>query len=381
MGRVRGDIPRPLEAEAALLRRVSMKRKWFIAVALVAFAAVTTPTVAGATSKPTPTPPAPVTVVSGLHNPRQIAVGPFGVLAVAEAGSGNVGGTIHDIPCGDGPEGPSCIGNSGSITGILGAGTSHPLSARLFNGLMSAAAPDGSAAVGMDALSFGPTGLAGIFTKIPGVPLPQPLASQNGQLVKFTLHGIQPIANIGDYSLANPLPGHGPDSDPYGVLSSGKVHYVADAANNTLLKVKKNGQISVVATFRHGSDQGGLDGVPTSIAEHNGNLYVGELGSLAPGQGQVTVLKPNGTVVKTITGLTSVTAVAVAPNGDVYATEIFSGAPFGSPGALVKIPANGGPRVTTTLPTPGGVAVMGGKVYVSINSVSPTDGAIVRLPA
>jgi hypothetical protein len=357
-----------------------MKRKWFIAAAVAASAVVSMPTVAGATSKPTPTPPAPVTVVSGLHNPRQIAVGPFGILAVAEAGSGNVGGTIHDIPCGVGPEGPSCIGNSGSITGILGAGSNHPLSARLFNGLMSAAAPNGTNAVGMDALSFGPTGLAGIFTKIPGVPLPQPLASQNGQLVKFTLHGVQPIANIGDYSLANPLPGHGPDSDPYGVLSTGGVHYVADAANNTLLKVK-NGHISVVATFRHGSDQGGLDGVPTSIAEHNGYLYVGELGSLAPGQGQITVLKPNGTVVKTITGLTSVTSIAVAPNGDIYATELFTGAPFVTSGALVKIPANGGPRVTTTLSAPGGVAVVGGKVYVSINSISPTDGAIVRLPA
>jgi hypothetical protein len=356
-----------------------MKRKWFIAAAIAAVAAVSTPAIAGATPTPTPS-TAPVTVASGLHNPRQISVGPFGILAVAEAGSGNVGGTIHDIPCGNGPEGPSCIGNSGSVTGILGAGSNHPLAVRVINGLMSAAAPDGSAAVGMDAVSFGSSGqLSGIFTKIPA-PLPQPLASQNGQLVNFTFQGLQSIADIGDYSLAHPLPGHGPDSDPYGVLARGGVYYVADAANNTLMKVKKDGTISVIATFRHGSDQGGIDGVPTSVAEHHGKLYVGELGSLAPGQGQITVLKPNGGVVKTIKGLTSVTSLAVAPNGDIYATEIFSGAPFASPGALVKIPASGGPWVTTVLPTPGGVAVSCGHVYVSINSVSPTDGAVVRLP-
>ena len=60
----------------------------------------------------------------------------------------------------------------------------------------------------------------------------------------------------------------------------------------------------------------------------------------------------SGTVLRTISGLSSVTGVAVAPNGDVYVTQLFTGAPFGSPG---------------------GVAVSNGKVYVSINSVSPTE--------
>ena len=46
---------------------------------------------------------------------------------------------------------------------------------------------------------------------------------------------------------------------------------------------------------------------------------------------------------KVYTGLSSVTSVAVAKNGDIYATELFTGAPFTSAGALVKIPANGMP--------------------------------------
>ena len=85
-------------------------------------------------------------------------------------------------------------------------------------------------------------------------------------------------------------------------------------------------------------------------------------------------------MLRTYTGLSSVTGVAVARNGDIYATEIFTGEPFNSPGALVKIPADGGPRVTTTLPAPGGVAVdHHGNVYVSINSVSGTDGSVIRI--
>jgi sugar lactone lactonase YvrE len=123
-----------------------------------------------------------------------------------------------------------------------------------------------------------------------------------------------------------------------------------------------------------------FDGVPTSIATHDGNLYVGQLSSLEPGKAKVTVFDREGNVLNTFGDLTSVTSIAVASNGDIYATEIFTGAPFNSPGALVKIPADGGPRTTTELPTPGGVAVdHKGNVYVSINSVTPDKGAVIRL--
>ena len=89
-----------------------MKKVLISLAAAVVFAAVAAPGIADA--HPTPAPPAgPVTVASGLHNPRQIAVGPLGTLAVAEAGSGNVGASVAGA-CFDGPEGPACIGNTGS---------------------------------------------------------------------------------------------------------------------------------------------------------------------------------------------------------------------------------------------------------------------------
>ena len=170
-----------------------MKRKWFIAVAMVAFAAVATPTVAGATPKPVPTPSAPVTVVSGLHNPRQIAVGPFGVLAVAEAGSGNVG--RHD------PRHPMRRGPRGSVVHRqLGIDHRHP---RCRIEPPALGPPVQRPDVGCVArwLCGGGHGRAVVradrpvrhLHQDPGCSVPQPLASQNGQLVKFTPFGEQAV--------------------------------------------------------------------------------------------------------------------------------------------------------------------------------------------
>ncbi|UDY35827.1 ScyD/ScyE family protein [Dermatobacter hominis] len=354
-------------------------RRLLIGLVALAVVAVASPGVAGATGSPHP-PPGPVTVASNLHNPRQIAVGPFGTLAVAEAGTGQVGASDTSIPCGEGPEGPACVGDTGSVTAIFGAWTHRPVATRVVKGLLSVAAPDGSAATGVDAVTFGPWGsLSGIMTAVPA-DLPPKLARQNGQVLRFTPWGPQPVADIASFSLSHLLPGNLPETDPYGILATRHGTYVADAAANTLLRVSNHGNISIVKAFEVRANDG-YDGVPTSIAEHDGNLYVGQLSSLEPGLAKVTVLRPDGKVLKVYDGLSSVTGVAVAKNGDVYATELFTGEPFNSPGALVKISARTGARTVTELPAPGGVAVGGGSAYVSINSVSPTDGAVIRLPA
>ena len=48
-------------------------------------------------------------VVSDLDNPRGLAFGPEGALYIAQAGSGG------DGPCGEGPEGTRCYGETGAI--------------------------------------------------------------------------------------------------------------------------------------------------------------------------------------------------------------------------------------------------------------------------
>jgi hypothetical protein len=327
------------------------------------------------------TPPWTV-VASGLNNPRQMSFGPHGNLYVAEAGSGKVGASDQSGGCFPGPEGEICAGNTSSVTRIRDP-RHDPETRRVQTGLLSfGGATDGSAAIGLDAVSLKGDKVYGIVTWGPPNVLPRSVAAQNGQLVSFSRHGgkVKLVADIGAFSLSHLLPGREPDSNPYGVLATDDDVYVVDAANNTLLEVD-DGRIKVVATFEtRAADGSGFDGVPTSIARHDGKLYVGQLSSFEPGKAKITVFTESGKRLKTYEGLSSVTSVAVAKNGDIYATEIFAGAPFASEGALVKIPHDGGPRVTTPLPTPGGVAVdRRGNVYVSINSVEVGTGQVIRI--
>jgi hypothetical protein len=307
--------------------------------------------------------------------------GVTGDLYVAEAGSGNVNATDAGS-CGTGPEGPVCAGNTSSITRISNpAGSACP--SRVVSGLLSFAAPDGSNATGVDAVSgdLRVGGLYGIMTYGPAGILPASVAGQNGQLLKIDRKGtVTPVFDVAAYSLAHHFPGHDPDSNPYGLLRVGNTSLVADAAANVIYQIDdRHQQIKTVATFET-RPRDAFDGVPTSIAQLGGRFYVGQLSSLMPGKAKVTVFDARGNTIKVYDGLTSVTAVAVARNGDIYATEVFTGAPFASPGALVKIPHDGSPRVTTELPAPGGVAVdLRGRVYVSINSTQPGTGKVIRL--
>lgn len=329
-------------------------------------------------------PPLPgVVVASGLNNPRQLTFDSGGNLYVAEAGTGQLNATDRSGSCGVGPEGPSCSGNTGSITMIKKpAGSAH--ASRVAAGLLSFAAPDGSAATGVDAVSLDSArdGVWGIMTRgAPGVGLPTSVAKQNGQLFRIDSRGkVKPQFDVGAYSLAHPANGQRPDSDPYGLTRVAGDSYVADAAANVVYRIDGR-RIHTVANFESRPNNP-FDGVPTSIVHVGSYFYVGQLSSLAPGAAKITVFNSRWQAVTFYGGLTSVTSVAVARNGDIYATELFTGAPFQSPGALVKISHNGAVRTSTTLPTPGGVAVDNcGHVYVSVNSVAPGGGSVLRLPA
>lgn len=311
-------------------------------------------------------------VALGLNNPRQMSIGPDGTLYVAEAGSGKVGATDLSGGCWEGPEGGgTCAGDTGAITAIPSPATATPADAqRVVTGLLSLAGEgSGTAAVGPNAVSVAPDGTVfAIVTYGPKDLLPTSVAGQAGKLVRVAPNSeIGSVANIGAFSIHNPLDGHPVDSNPYGLLALGRRNFVTDAGNNTLLQVDK-GRITEIATFRH-RPADPFDGVPTSIAlGPDGLLYVGELGSMVPGQGRVSVWTQSGEPVRVIPGLTQVTSIAVDGAGNIYVTQLFAN-------AVVKLANDGTPLATAELPLPGGIAVdAAGNVYVSVFSIFPGQG-------
>lgn len=152
----------------------------------------------------------------------------------------------------------------------------------------------------------------------------------------------------------------GPQSNPYHLarLSGGTV-LVADAAGNTLLRVKMNGEVDLTAVFTPPTEDGSgsinpadwivlfavpgltcyVQPVPTSVAVGpDGSIYVGELTGVAPANfaglpapglsrvwriapGAEDVVCPSADCQVVLSGLTSVIDLALGPDGELYVLE------------------------------------------------------------
>jgi hypothetical protein len=339
----------------------------------------------------------PVVVVSGLNNPRQLSLVHGNVLLIAEAGKG---GTLAHI--GSPENGTEGLGYTGSISAVLApafAHNQHPY--RIVTGLLSAAAdtpsengPVGSGATGPDGVSARSLSRISViettFGRGPDAP---PVANPfDGRLLLTSPFGrIHVLADITGYEQKHDPDGMGVDSDPYAVLDYRDGWLVADAAGNDILKVDRWGHISVFHVFPNVTTGAcasqsdptpqfpGCNWVPTSLAtDHWGNVYVGGLSSLTPGEAQVVKLDRHGHLLKTWTGFTAVTGVAVSDNGALYVSQLMATeANPANPaiqGVLTKI--RGSQRTNVDVPFPAGIALDGrGNVFVSAYSLLPDTGA------
>lgn len=189
------------------------------------------------------------------------------------------------------------------------------------------------------------------------------------------------------------------DSHPYGTATTGGPVYVAEAAGNGILKVRRDGTISTVALLppipveitADVADKIGapdcaigedylFEPVPTDVEiGPDGLLYVSSLPG-GPEDGTVpgsvfTVNPQNGNVEQLATGLVSATGVAVAPDGDVFVTELFAG-------KVTRIPSGGGdPSTFVRVPLPAAVELKGEHVYATVNALSGLSGAPGDVPA
>jgi hypothetical protein len=140
------------------------------------------------------------------------------------------------------------------------------------------------------------------------------------------------------------------ESHPYATAQVAGTTYVADAAGNSILAVRK-GKVRAVAVLPPAplkvtagfAEQAQLpacaigktawfEGVPTDVeVGPNGMLYVSSLpggpedGSLGAGASVYRIDPRTGKVVKIAGGLVSATGLAVSPRGGVYVAELFRG--------------------------------------------------------
>jgi hypothetical protein len=336
----------------------------------------------------------PTVIARGLNNPRQLSLPVDQALLIAEAGKGGP-------DCSGTGEDETCVGTTGSVTAKFlpqWNGTGH--SARIVTGLASAGGPDGSFAVGSDGVSQrlgGPLFVQETYA--PPDVLPAPIAEQAGKLLAARpFRAPQTVADISAYELAHDPDGMGIDSNPYAVLALRDKVLVADAAANTVFQVDRHGTVAVFHVFHNivndvtttatdefpGFDPTpafpGINWVPTSLAEGpHGEIYVGGLAGELPGQAQVVQLNPyTGSVVRTWTGFTTITGIAVGRDGSLYVSQLE--APEAAPinpmvvGVLTKVAPNG-THTDKDVPFPAGVAVDSwNNVYVAAFSGSPDTG-------
>jgi hypothetical protein len=210
-------------------------------------------------------------VMDGLHNPRGIAFGPEGALYVAEAGCGGNTSDCQILPplsncvqlLFDGTRVTQCLGLTGSISRLW-----NGVQERIATELPSVAARNGSNATGPTDVSllgignlYATIGLrydpnarsdfehGPLFAQLIHVPASALFAnSEHAPFRTFSADWL--VADIGSYeAAANPDTGD-LDSNPYGLLSVPDGWIVADAGANSLLKIDRQGNASLLAFFQ-----------------------------------------------------------------------------------------------------------------------------------
>jgi hypothetical protein len=341
-------------------------------------------------------------VVSGLNNPRQLALTKTGDLLIAEAGNG--GGT----KIGKG-KGAQYVGPSGSVSLVTDPSTgSNESPDRILTGFLSSSSKGGAEAVGSDGVSA--NSLAAIYVQETyfGPNVPPFFPDQEGQLLVAAKHGVPTeVTNISSFNQSANPDGQPFDSDPYAVLITGSgTELVADAAANDIVSVS-NGEDSVFHWFPNvtagkcakkadpNRSFPGCNFVPTALAQNKaGDVFVTGLVSLVPGAGEVVELDPTGaSVLNTWTGFTAPDGIAVDKAGDIYVSQLL--APEANPpvpqiaGVVTEIPTSGS-DINTDVPFPSGLVLdKAGNLYVSAFSIAPstglgvpdTSGEVLRLTA
>jgi hypothetical protein len=335
------------------------------------------------------------TVATGLDNPRLLSFS-GGALYVAEAGVGGSG------PCVEGPEGESCFGLSGAITRIT-----HHGSRRVVTGLPSLASPEGGGAIGphdvvVPAFRRGSEHQFVATIGLGNDPAVRKEFGKAGRALGTVVTGhlrsgkVHVLGDLAAYEQQRDPDGNGPDSNPTGLMRDGGSVVVTDSGANDLQRVRRNGRIRTLTVFPNTDVPNPFEpgttvpmqAVPTSVVRGPDDAYyVSQLTGFPFPTGGSSIWRFVRGEEPTVyaTGLTNVTDLAWH-KGSLYAVQLSSAGLLNEPpealptGSLVKVAAGATPTpVAEGLPAPYGVALRGGKAFVTTCAVCPDGGSVVSI--
>jgi hypothetical protein len=180
------------------------------------------------------------------------------------------------------------------------------------------------------------------------------LLGTNNTIFRVNANGtISNVANLSAFIKANPVknPNPGdfePDGTWYSMVAVGSRLYAVEPNHGELDKIRLKGDrddfsdstISRVVDFS--ATLGHI--VPTAVAFHDGNFYVGNLDTF-PIMNDSVILKvtPNGQISTIVTGLSTVLGVAFDSRGRLYILENTTGNPGPTPntGAVLRLTSSG----------------------------------------
>lgn len=326
-------------------------------------------------------------VMSGLNSPRGLDFGPEGGLYVAEAGTTQLNGDCVGFLEGTMPA-TKCWSGTGSVSRLWKGSQT-----RIVTGLPSTFIVASGFASGPQDISFAGRGHALVTLGWGGPP---ELRSDLGEAAELagTLIQLQPsgtwrvVADVTAFEQSDNPAGGILDSNPYGVLAESGRTFVADAGGNSLVEVKANGKVSLVATFPGTASPPPFppaEAVPTRVRRGpDGALYVSTLSGVpfVAGAAKIYRVVPGQAPAPYLEGFKAITDFAFTPDGGVYvlqfATDFLF---FGGPGALIHVAPNGvRTTITTALFQPTGLLIgSDGSVYVSNRGTSSGGGEVLRI--
>lgn len=323
-------------------------------------------------------------LMSGLNNPRGLALGSDGTLYVTEAGAAftPTSSTPSVIIRGS----PNFYGTTGSISSLQNGAQST-----IVSGLPMLYNPANGEVTGAHGIGVNAAGDLYFTIGLGTDPAARtgPLANL-AQLMRLPAGGgaAQAVADLGAFELANNPAGGPLDSNPFQLaLTAGGV-VLADAGANAILNVTTAGATSLLTTLP--ALPSGGDAVPTGVTLGlDGAWYFSQLTGFPFPVGGSSVYRLSGGVLSAIaTGFTNAIDLETGPNGKLYVLEhAHNGLLSGNPtGGLWEVDPTTGAKsllLTTGLVSPTALAIGGdGTFYIANQGTGTGVGQVVsyRVP-